>query len=99
MVFFSLFAGSYCIASGIHSYIRYKNILNKNNDGQNKVIFIPGNINAVEFIGYKNYIDYPIYVEVGNSGINMPIGEGLYDEEEFKLFSKIHKNYLNYKII
>ena len=100
MIFYSLIAGSYCIASGIHSYIRYKNILNKNLDGQNQVTKIVGNVSAVEFIGYKNSVDFPVYLEAGNSGINVPVGGGS-SSEEVKLFSKIGDTdfYTNYEFI
>jgi hypothetical protein len=101
MIFYSLIAGSYCVASGIHSYIRYRNLMNKNLDGQNQLSIIPGKISAVEFIGYKNSVNFPVYLETGNSGINVPIGGGS-SNEEIKLFSKIgddDSSFTNYEII
>jgi hypothetical protein len=101
MIFYSLIAGSYCIASGIHSYIRYKNILNNNLDGQSQLSIIPGKVSAVEFIGYKNSVNFPVYLEPSNSGINVPVGGGS-STEEIKLFSKIgddYSSYTNYEII
>jgi hypothetical protein len=100
MIFFSLFAGSYCLASGIHSYIRYKNIMNNNLDGNNQVSLIPGKISAVEFIGYKTSLNVPMYIDAGNSGNNLPIGGGISDEE-VKLYFKFfdYDSFNNYQII
>jgi hypothetical protein len=96
MFFFSLLFGSYCLASGIHSYIRYRNIINNNLDGNNKVSKLIGAVKAIEFIECKKSIDFPFNnIDAGNSGIN---GGGVFGVE-VKLFSKIGKKYKNYEII
>jgi hypothetical protein len=96
MVFFSLLAGSYCLASSIHSYIRYQNIMNNNIDKQNKLFKIIGNVKAIELFGYEKSIDFPICIDVRNS--NIPIGIRISDKE-VKFFSKIGNKYFNYEII
>jgi len=98
MVFLSLFVGGYCLGSGVHSYIRYKNIRKNCLDGQNQLSVIADKVEAIEFFGYKQSFNHPVYIAPSDStSTGIPLGGGV-SEKEVKLFSKVGW-FLNHQII
>jgi hypothetical protein len=86
-MYYSLLLGTYVAASGIHSYIRYRNIMKNEQDGNNKLTYLPDDSYGIVFYGYSKSIDMPAYI--GNQNLQVPIGGGEISESEEKVYSKV----------
>lgn len=99
-MYYSLLFGGYVLTSGIHSYIRYRRVMEKNEDTNgNKIIQLPDNSKGIVLNGYSKIINMPFYVEAPNTGINVPIGGGEISESAEQVYSKVNDNFINYRII
>jgi hypothetical protein len=99
-MYYSLLFGGYVLASGIHTIIRYRRVMEKNEDtnGQ-KIIQLPDNSKGIVFNGYSKSVEMPFYVSPGNNGISIPIGGGDISESPEQVYSKVNDKFINYKVI
>lgn len=86
-MYYSLLLGTYVAASGIHTYIRYMNIMKNEQDGNNKLTYLPDDSYGIVFYGYSKSVDMPAYV--GNQNFQVPVGGGEISESEEKVYSKV----------
>lgn len=87
-MYYSLLLSTYVAASGIHSYIRYRNIIKNDKDSKNEIGYLPDNSKGIVFYGYSKSVSMPVYA--GNQNISFPIGGGDVSESEEKIFSKVN---------
>lgn len=96
-MYYSLLLGTYALASGVHSYIRYRNIIKNEQDGNNKLTYLRDNSKGIVFYEYSKRVDLPAYI--GNQNIQVPVSEGVISDSEQQIYSKVNERYHNYRII